>query len=201
MSEKLRIAVFASHGGSNLQSLIDAAEAGSMSAEVVLVVSNNRKAFALERAKNHGIETLVISEKQFPDENSYATELLTRLQQRSVNLICLAGYMKKIPKKLLQAYPRRILNIHPALLPKFGGKGMYGKHVHEAVLEAGETETGVTIHLIDEVYDQGRILAQERVAVNPDDDPDSLQKRVLKLEHKLYPQVIARIASGEISLE
>jgi phosphoribosylglycinamide formyltransferase-1 len=201
MNERIRIAVFASHGGSNLQALIDGAEQLTMPADVVLVVSNNRKAHALERAEKHGIRTLVISDKQFPNEDSYANELLSNLREESVNLICLAGYMKKIPKLLLHEYPHRILNIHPALLPKFGGKGMYGRHVHEAVLAAGESETGVTVHLIDEIYDHGRILAQKRLPINVNDDPDTLQKRVLKLEHKLYPEVIAKIAAGEISLE
>ncbi len=201
MGAKLNVAVFASHGGSNLQSLIDAAEAGAMTARIVLVVSNNRKAYAIERAQHHGIESLVISDRNFETEDAFASELLSHLRAKSVDLICLAGYMKKIPKMLLDAYPRRILNIHPALLPKFGGKGMYGKHVHEAVIAAGEAVTGVTVHLIDEVYDRGKILAQESVPVLPDDDADSLQQRVLKLEHKLYPEVVARIAAGELSLE
>lgn len=201
LPKKLRIAVFASHGGSNLQSLIDATENGRLPAEIVLVVSNNRKAYALERARNHGIPTSILSDRNFPDEESYARELIRQLHDKSVNLICLAGYMKKIPKMLLDKYPRRILNIHPALLPKFGGKGMYGKRVHEAVLEAGESETGVSVHLIDEIYDHGKVLAQEKVPVKPTDDPESLQRRVLEVEHKLYPEVIAKIASGDISLE
>jgi phosphoribosylglycinamide formyltransferase-1 len=187
MAGKLRIAAFASHGGSNLQSLIDGCASGQIAAEIVLVISNNRKAYALERARNHQIETLVISEAEFDSETAFARELLRQLAARSIGLICLAGYLKKMPNDVIRAHRNRILNIHPALLPKFGGKGMYGIHVHEAVLAAGEKETGVTVHLVDEVYDNGRIVAQRKVPVNPDDTPESLQQRVLEIEHQLYP--------------
>jgi phosphoribosylglycinamide formyltransferase-1 len=201
MAEKLRIAAFVSHGGSNLQALIDGCVSGQIAGEIVLVISNNRKAYVLERARNHQIETLVISDTKFDSETAFAQELLRRLAARSVGLICLAGYMKKMPIDVIRAYRNRILNIHPALLPKFGGKGMYGIHVHEAVLAAGEKETGVTIHLVDEIYDNGKIVAQRRVPVNPDDTPESLQQRVLEMEHQLYPETVARIASGELRLE
>ena len=198
---KLRIAVFASHGGSNMQTLIDWCECGRIDGEVVVVICNNRKAYVLERARNHNIEALTLSEKEFPSADSYASELLGQLQSRHVNLICLAGYMKKIPHNILCEFRNRILNIHPALLPKFGGQGMYGIHVHEAVLASGEKETGVTIHLVDEDYDHGRILAQRHVVVLADDTPEILQQRVLEIEHQLYPETVAKIASGELSLE
>ncbi len=201
MAGKLRIAAFSSHGGSNLQALIDGCASEQIAGEMVLVICNNRKAYALERARNHQIETLVISDTKFDSETAFAQELLRQLAARGVELICLVGYMKKIPNDVICAYRNRILNIHPALLPKFGGKGMYGIHVHEAVLAAGEKETGVTIHLVDEVYDDGRIVAQRRVPVNPDDTPESLQQRVLEIEHQLYPETVARIASGELRLE
>ncbi len=201
MAGKLRIAVFASHGGSNLQALIDGCVSGQIAGEIVLVISNNRKAYALERARIHQVETLVISDMEFDSETAFAQELLSQLAAHSIGLICLAGYMKKMPIDVIRAYRNRILNIHPALLPKFGGKGMYGIHVHEAVLAAGEKETGVTIHVVDEVYDNGRILAQRRVQVNPDDTPESLQQRVLEIEHQLYPETVAKIASGELRLE
>jgi phosphoribosylglycinamide formyltransferase 1 len=201
MAGKLHIAVFASHGGSNLQALIDGCVSGQIAGEIVLVISNNRKAYALERARIHQVETLVISDTEFDSETAFAQELLSQLAAHSIGLICLAGYMKKMPIDVIRAYRNRILNIHPALLPKFGGKGMYGIHVHEAVLAAGEKETGVTIHVVDEVYDNGRILAQRRVAVQPDDTPESLQHRVLEIEHQLYPETVARIASGELRLE
>jgi phosphoribosylglycinamide formyltransferase 1 len=201
MTGKLRIAVFASHGGSNLQALIDACESGAINGTIALVFSNNRKAYALERAANHDIETLVVSERDFDSVEAYSDEIQQQFASRRIDLICLAGYMKKIPDRLIRGYHHRIVNIHPALLPKFGGKGMYGIHVHEAVLAAGEKETGVTIHLVDEVYDNGRILAQRRLAVLPDDTPETLQQRVLEIEHQLYPETVARIASGELHLE
>lgn len=201
MPTPLRIAVFASHGGSNLQSLIDACAGGRIGGRLVLVVSNNRRAFALERAKNAGIETLVISDRHFDTAGEYGRTLLEQLQSRGVELICLAGYMKMIPHELFAAYRNKIINVHPALLPKFGGQGMYGIHVHEAVIEARETESGATIHIVDEDYDHGRVIAQQRVAVLPGDTPETLQARVLKVEHQLYPETVAKIAAGEIILE
>ena len=201
MKQHLRIAVLASHGGSNLQAIIDGCASGQIDGEVVLVVSNNKKAFALERARNHHIDTLILTDAAYPAPNEYAGELLSQLASRKVNLICLAGYMKMIPQPVIEEYRDRIINIHPALLPKHGGKGMYGIHVHESVIAARESETGVTIHLVNEHYDDGRIIAQESVAVHPDDTPQSLQERVLELEHQLYPDTVARIAAGEITLE
>ena len=201
MKQHLRIAVLASHGGSNLQALIDGCASGQIDGEVVLVVSNNKKAFALERARNHHIDTLILTDAAYPAPNEYAGELLSQLASRKVNLICLAGYMKMIPQPVIEEYRDRIINIHPALLPKHGGKGMYGIHVHESVIAARESETGVTIHLVNEHYDDGRIIAQESIAVHPDDTPQSLQERVLELEHQLYPDTVARIAAGEITLE
>jgi len=201
MNGPLRIAVLASHGGSNLQALIEACASGQIDGRIVLVVSNNRKAFALERARHHHIDTLVISESGFPSAVSYAQEFQRQLQLCGTQLICLAGYMKMIPQQIISAYRNKIINIHPALLPKHGGPGMYGIRVHEAVLAAGETETGVTIHVVDEVYDNGRILAQQRVPVLPGDTPQVLQERVLAIEHELYPETVARIAAGQIKLE
>ncbi|MFH2055626.1 MAG: phosphoribosylglycinamide formyltransferase [bacterium] len=201
MGQFLRIAAFASHGGSNLQSLIDACQAGRIDGEIVAVISNNRKAFALERAATAGIKALHLSEKQFDSREEYVAAITRELSARDVNLICLAGYMKFLPKEIIEFVHGHVLNIHPALLPKYGGEGMYGIHVHEAVLAAGDKETGVTVHLVDQLYDHGRILAQTRVPVEPGDTPESLQKRVLKSEHQFYPEVVARIARGEIILE
>lgn len=197
----MRLAVFASHGGSNLQALIEACISGQIDGEIVVVVSNNNKAYALERGRSHGIDALAISPKDYESNNDYATELVSQLTRRNVDLICLAGYMKKIPVSVLRRFPRRVINIHPALLPKYGGQGMYGIHVHEAVIAAGEKETGVSIHLVDEVYDHGAIIAQRRLPVRVDDTPESLQQRVLEVEHQLYPETVARIASGELKLE
>ncbi len=197
----LRIAVFASHGGSNLQALIDGCRSGQINGRIEVVISNNRKAYALERAGNHGIEALAVSEAKFAEPEAFAADLLEQLQKRDIGLICLAGYMKMIPKQIIAVFRNKIINIHPALLPKFGGPGMYGMRVHEAVIAAGETESGATIHVVDEIYDNGRILAQRRVPVLPDDTPESLQARVLEVEHQLYPETVAQIAAGEIVLE
>ena len=126
--------------------------------------------------------------------------ILEAMQRHGVEVICLAGYMKKLGAEVLTAYEGRILNIHPALLPKFGGQGMYGMRVHEAVLAAGEQESGATVHLVDEEYDHGRVLAQEKVPVKAEDTPETLQKRVLAVEHRLYAATLARIAAGEIPI-
>ncbi len=201
MGKYLRIAVFASHGGSNLQSLIDACQSGQIAGEVVVVISNNCKAYALERARKAKIDALHLSEKRFESREIFVATLIAELENREVNLICLAGYMKFMPPEIIERVRGRVLNIHPALLPRHGGKGMYGIHVHEAVLAAGDSETGVTVHLVDHLYDHGRILGQTKVSVEPGDTPESLQKRVLKSEHQFYPEVVAKIANGEIELE
>jgi phosphoribosylglycinamide formyltransferase-1 len=201
MGKYLRIAVFASHGGSNLQSLIDACQSGQIAGEVVVVISNNCKAYALERARKAKIDALHLSEKRFESREIFVATLIAELENREVNLICLAGYMKFMPPEIIERVRGRVLNIHPALLPRHGGKGMYGIHVHEAVLAAGDSETGVTVHLVDHLYDHGRILGQTKVSVESGDTPESLQKRVLKSEHQFYPEVVAKIANGEIELE
>jgi len=198
MSSKLKLAVFASHGGTDLQSIIDATVDQDYPAEIVMMASNNKKSFALERAQKVGIPTILWQIKKFDDENAYANFMLDKLREYKVDFICLAGYMKLIPVEIVKQYA--IINIHPAMLPKYGGKGMYGLHVHQAVIEAGEQKTGVTVHQVDEIYDHGKILSQEEVDVLPTDTPETLQKRVLEVEHRLYPDTIARIARGEIKL-
>jgi len=198
---KLRIAVLASHGGSNLQAIIDQCEAGRIPAEVACVISNNKGAKALERARNHHIPAYHISRIQFGSDEELNQAIIDTLQRHRVDLVCLAGYMKLLGESIIRQYRHRILNIHPALLPKFGGRGMYGLRVHRAVLESGEKESGPTIHLVDEVYDHGHVLAQRKVPVLPDDTPESLAARVLVEEHKIYPEVIGKIAKGELSLD
>lgn len=196
-SAPVRIAVFASGRGSTLNALQmalaaarDAAAAQSAPAEIVLVVSNNPNPGAFEHARRWGIETMRLSPRMFASDELYAGALNDALIARGVEMIVLAGYMRRLPVTTVQRYRGRILNIHPALLPKFGGQGMYGMHVHEAVLAAGDRETGPTVHLVDEDYDTGPIVAQERVPVQPDDTPESLAARVLAVEHRLYPRVI-----------
>jgi len=191
---RLRLGVLASGGGTNLQSIIDRTLDGSLSAEVVLVVSNNSNAGALERARRHGIEAMHISAVTEGSPEMVDRRIAREMKKRNVDLVILAGYMKKVGPELLGAYEGKVLNIHPALLPKFGGKGMYGMRVHEAVIAAGEKESGPTVHIVDERYDHGPIVAQMRVPVYPDDTPETLQKRVLEKEHEIYPAAIQKIA-------
>ncbi len=192
-----RIAVFLSGGGSNLQALIDDSKAGLLSARIVWVVSSSAKAYGLTRAENEGIETFVFKPKKYPSPEAAAEDLLSKLQERKIDYIALAGFLKLLPSSVVAAYSKRIVNVHPALLPKYGGKGMYGHHVHEAVLASGDKESGATVHLVDEIYDHGKILDQARVPILPDDTPDSLAARVLEQEHKLYPRALNKLISGE----
>lgn len=194
----LRLGLFASHGGTNLQAILDACAADQIDATPAVVISNNSKAVALERARNAGVPALHMSSVTHGDELDAATR--TVLIDHGVQLVVLAGYMKRLGPKTLAEYEGRIVNVHPALLPKHGGPGMYGARVHEAVLAAQDAVTGVTVHLVDEEYDNGRVLAQQEVPVMPGDDVESLAARVLTVEHRLYVATIARIASGDIAL-
>lgn len=193
MEAKLNVAVFISGGGTNLQSLIDAAADPDYPARIAVVISSSKKAYGLTRAENAGIPGVVLRKKDFESKEAYTVRLLEVLKEHDTDVICLAGYLKLIPPEVVRAYRNRILNIHPALLPKFGGKGMYGLRVHQAVLEAGETVSGPTVHVVDEIYDNGEILAQREVSVIPGEEPESLQKRVLEQEHKVYPEVLRRV--------
>ncbi|MBN1212321.1 MAG: phosphoribosylglycinamide formyltransferase [candidate division Zixibacteria bacterium] len=196
-----RMAVFISGGGTGLQAFIDAAKAGILSGKIVLVVSSNGKAFGLQRAEKENIETFVFKKKKYPSPEDADRDLLRILQERCVDYIALAGYMKLLPSIVVKAYPRRIVNIHPALLPKYGGQGMYGHFVHEAVIAAGDRESGVTVHLVDEIYDNGLILEQVRVPVLESDTPETLAARVLEQEHKLYPRVMEKLIKGKFNLK
>ena len=185
----MRVAVCASGGGSNLGALLEALR-GSSLAQVAVVLSNRADAGALDRARAAGIAAEVFSD--FRD----GAEWLRRLEAHRADLIVLAGYLKLVPSAVIEQYRDRIVNIHPALLPKFGGPGMYGRRVHEAVVAAGETQSGATVHLVDEVYDRGAILAQAIVPVLPEDDADRLAARVLRAEHHLLPAVVLRAAAA-----
>lgn len=187
MAERLRVAVFASGGGTDLQALLDH-QATDPCWHVVLVVSDREGAGALERARRAGVETRVVATKD-RDPEEVAAETLGALREHGVDMVFLAGYLKLLPPRLVAAYPRRILNIHPALLPAFGGKGMYGMNVHRAVIESGARLSGPTVHIVDEEYDRGSIVAQWPVPVLPGDTPESLAARVLEIEHQLYPLV------------
>ncbi len=190
MSPAARIAVFASGGGTNLEALLEALE-GHPAAEIALVVSDRDQAFALERAVRRGVATAIVTH----DDGESINQVL---ETHAIDWVVLAGYLRIIPPAVVQHYRGRMLNIHPALLPKFGGSGMYGERVHAAVLEAGETESGATVHLVDELYDHGPIVAQRTVKVQPDDTPECLAARVLEVEHELLPEVVIAAAEGRI---
>lgn len=196
----MNIAVFASGRGSNLMAILDAIKKGILKAKVSVVISNNSNAGALEIARANGIDALHISRRQFSTDEEYVKKILDELRSRNVQLIVLAGYMKKIPPEVIKEYPNRILNIHPALLPAFGGQGMYGLNVHKAVIESGVKITGVTVHIVDEEYDHGPIVMQRAVEVRDDDTPETLAQRVLEVEHEVYPQAIKLFVEGKIKV-
>jgi phosphoribosylglycinamide formyltransferase-1 len=197
---KLKVGILASHGGTNAQAIMDACGAGRINAEVVVVVSNNATAHVLERAANASVPHEVVNSARYPGEGVEDRTLVEVLRRRGVELVVLAGYMKKLGPAVLEAFRNRIINVHPALLPKHGGKGKYGIHVHESVIASGDAQTGVTVHVVDERYDHGAILGQTVVPVEPGDTPETLQTRVLAVEHRFYPEVIGKIAAGEITL-
>jgi len=197
MSLNVNIAVFITGGGTNLQSLIDASLDGRLSAKIVLVVSRWDNVYGLERARRAGIDTFVYHPKKYPNKEAAHKDLSEMLESYAVDYIALAGYLNLLPKAVIQKYRNRITNIHPALLPKYGGKGMYGHHVHEAVLAAGDKESGATVHLADEIYDNGKILLQKKVPVLPDDTPETLAARVLKIEHEIYPIALENLIEGK----
>jgi phosphoribosylglycinamide formyltransferase-1 len=182
-----RLAVLASGGGSNLQALIDAHERGDLPAPIVLVISNRADAGALERAARHGIPAVHVDWRREVDPQARILELL---REHQVDVVVLAGWLRLVDPRVLAAYPGRVVNIHPGPLPRFGGRGMYGLHVHEAVLAAGVDCSGPTVHLVDERYDEGPILAHVEVPVNAGDTPETLQERVLRAEHAMFWTVL-----------
>jgi phosphoribosylglycinamide formyltransferase-1 len=198
---KLRLGFLASHGGSNVQAILDACREGRLTAEPCVVISNNSDAMVLDRAMAARVPAFHLSSHVHPEPARLDEAILATLEKHRVNLILLAGYVKKLGPKTLARYRGRVLNIHPALLPKYGGRGMYGNHVHDAVLAAGDKESGATVHIVDEEYDRGRILAQKKVPVLADDTSESLAARVLEVEHQLYAETLQRIATGDLRLE
>lgn len=197
---KVKLGFLASGRGSNMLAIIDNCKAGKLNAEPAVVISNNADAGALEYAREAGIPAFHLSSKTHKDDSVLDDEITNTLKSHKVDWVILVGYMKKIGSGLLEEFRGKIFNIHPSLLPKHGGQGMYGLHVHEAVLASGESETGVTIHLVDGEYDQGRILAQVRVPVEEGDDAATLAARVLKVEHELYSETLCDVIEGRIEL-
>lgn len=198
---RLNLAVLASGRGSNLKAILEAIRRGELNAQVKVVISDRPEPGAFDIARAHSIPTVHLSAKDFASETEYVGAMLEALARYEVDFIALAGYLKMIPAAVIREYRNRMVNIHPALLPSFGGKGMYGRHVHEAVLEYGCKVTGVTVHLVDEQYDTGPPVVQECVPVRDDDDPDTLAARVLVVEHRVYPQALQLFAEGRVQIE
>lgn len=187
---KTKIAVFISGSGSNLQALIDACESGLIHGEIVCVISNKAGVKGLQRAQNAGIDAITIPHKDYDSREAFDDALLQALKPYDVDLICLAGFMRILTPHFISQWDGRMLNTHPALLPKHGGKGMYGEHVHRAVLAAQDAESGVSVHYVIPAVDQGDVVLQRRVPVLENDTPETLGARVLKEEHIAYPQAI-----------
>ena len=183
-----KIAILASGSGSNAENIANYFK-GSDYAQVSFIIANNPQAYVLERAKKLGIEAAVVSKAEFME----ADGVIAMLRERDIDFVVLAGFLLLVPQKLIAAYPGRIVNIHPALLPKHGGKGMYGDRVHKAVVECGDTESGITIHLIDEQYDKGTTFFQAKCPVLPTDTPDDVAAKVHALEYEHFPHVIEEI--------
>lgn len=200
MLTKLRIAVLASGSGTTLQAIIDACESDELDGKVVLVVSNNSRSGAMTRARRHGIRCRHLSGRTHAEAAALDAAIRAALESCSPDVVVLAGYMKKLGPQTLGAFEGRVINTHPSLLPRFGGLGMYGSRVHRAVLDAGETVTGISVHLVDAEYDTGRVLAQREVLVDPDDDEASLASRVQSVERPFLIDVLQSIAEGRIEL-
>jgi len=196
----MNIGVFASGRGSNFQAILNAIQQDLLPARVTLVVSNKGDAGALEIARTHSLPAVHLSHTQFPDEASFASAMLGALTKHNVQIIALAGYLKKIPLIVVRQYRNRILNIHPALLPSFGGAGMYGHFVHEAVIASGAKFSGATVHLVDEEYDRGLIVLQKAVPVEEHDTPETLAAKVLKIEHEIYPLALKAFAEHRVTI-
>lgn len=199
----LRVGVLVSGGGTNLQAILDAVEDGRITnAEVVTVISNNKTAFALERAKKHGIEGICISPKDYETREQFNEALYQALEERNLDLVVLAGFLVVIPKKIIERYENKIINVHPSLIPSFCGTGYYGLKVHESALERGVKVTGATVHFVDDGTDTGPILLQKPVMVRQEDTPKTLQQRVMEeAEWVILPKAIDLIANGKVVVE
>jgi len=198
--KRLRVGVLASGGGTNLQAIIDSCERGEIDGDVVVVISNVHDAFALERARKHGVDAFCFPHEGLSREQHEA-DVIECLGQHQVNLVCLAGYLRMLTPLMIDKYAGRVINTHPALLPSFGGKGMHGLHVHKAVLDHGCKVSGCTIHVVTAEVDGGPILLQKAVPVLEDDTPETLQGRILKEEQKLYPRAIQLFAQGKVKID
>lgn len=195
----IRLAVLLSGSGSTLQNLFDRMDAGALDAEVCCVLSSREDAFGLERARSRGIPARAFPRRNYADLSAFNADLWAEVERHAVDLVVLAGFMSLIA--VPESYRGRIMNVHPALIPSFCGKGMYGRHVHEAALAYGVKITGATVHFVDEQYDHGPIILQDTVAVREDDTPERLAERVQAVERELYPRAIQLFAEGRLRIE
>jgi len=195
------IAVFASGRGSNFAAILADIQKGNIPAKIKCVISDQSHPQVFEKAKQSGIATHFVNIKQFKTSADYTNFLISLLDRYQIDLVILAGYLKLIPNPLVRKYKHAMINIHPALLPNFGGKGYYGRRVHEAVIKSGVKVTGVTVHFVDEHYDTGPIIHQQKVPVKLTDTPDSLAKRVLKVEHQVFPEVVKAFCEDRIMIK
>jgi formyltetrahydrofolate-dependent phosphoribosylglycinamide formyltransferase len=198
---RLRIAFFVSGNGTLFETIATRCRAGELSADPVLLISSNPEAPALERARRLEVPACVIQRQDFSSGEDFARALLSELKNHAVNFVCLAGYLKLVPPPVVKAFRHRMLNIHPALLPAFCGKGLYGRRVHEAVIEYGARMSGATVHLVDEEYDHGPIVLQRAVFVREDDTPESLEQRVHAIEHDLYTAAVRLFAEDRVRVD
>ncbi|MEZ7973006.1 MAG: phosphoribosylglycinamide formyltransferase [Pseudomonadales bacterium] len=193
----LRIGVLASHQGTNFQAIVNACEQNRVQANVALLICNNSAAPVLARARKSGVPTVHLSSLTHPSASALDESMNDHLINENIDLVVLAGYMKKLGRRVLEAHRDRIINVHPSLLPRHGGPGFYGSRVHQAVIESGDSETGATVHLVNNDYDMGKTLLQEKISVNLDDTPDSLAARLRPIEHKLLIEVIQQFSAGK----
>lgn len=202
-NEKKKVAVLVSGGGTNLQAILDAEKSGSIkSGEVSVVVSSKDGAYALERAKAHNVEGIVIPRKEFPDRKSYSEALAAELERRGIDLVVLAGFMIILDPSFISRFANRIINVHPALIPSFCGDGFYGLHVHEAALAKGVKVSGATVHFVNEVCDGGPIILQRAVEVEEGDTPETLQRRIMeRAEWKILPEAVELFCAGKLKVE
>ena len=193
----LRIGVLASHQGTNFQAIVSACQQGRVQANVALLICNNSDAPVMARARKSGVPTVHLSSLTHPSSDVLDESMHNHLADKNIDLVVLAGYMKKLGPRVLKAYRDRIINVHPSLLPRHGGPGFDGSRVHKAVIESGDSETGATVHLVNDDYDMGKALLQEKITVKVDDTPNSLAERLHPIEHKLLIEVIQQFAAGK----
>ena len=196
-----RLAVMVSGGGTDLQSVIDGVQSGKIPAEIAVVISSTPGVYALERAKKAGIPGIVICKKDYADEQAFFDANLGALREYGAEGVVLAGYLSILGRQMIEAYPNKIINIHPSLIPSFCGKGYYGLRVHQAVLDYGAKVSGATVHFVDEGADTGPIILQQAVSVLPEDTAESLQQRILEAEHEILPEAVALFCAGRLLVQ